>query len=92
CNDYDIAYYLNVVEPITSSTSEPTIHMTESNIKYLRHKIKRKNKWSDGENHIVAMSGPRKSKNKDVSNDENLFEVPMDEVLGSLPSHFQDRS
>ena len=44
------------------------------------------------ENHIVAVSEPKKSKNKDVSNGENLFEAPMDEVLGGLPRYFQDRS
>ena len=65
--------------------------MTESDIKYLSQKIKRKNKWSDGENHIVAVSEPKNSKNKDVSNGENLFEAPVDEVLGSLPSYFQDK-
>lgn len=61
-------------------------------IKYLSHKIKRKNEWSDGENHVVVVSAPKKSKNKDVSNSENLPEAPADEVLGSLPSYFQDRS
>ena len=66
--------------------------MTESYIKYLSHKIKRKNKWSDGENHIVAVFEAKKSKNKDISNGENLFEAPANEVLGSLPSYFQDRS
>jgi hypothetical protein len=36
----------------------------------------------------VAVSEPKNSKNKDVSNGENLIEAPMDEVLGSLPSYF----
>lgn len=62
--------------------------MMESDIKYLSQKIKRKNKWSDGKNHIVAVSNPQKSKNKGVSNGENLPEAPADEVLGSLPSYF----
>ena len=66
-NDYEITCYLNAIEPITSSTSELVVHMTKLDIKYLSHKIKRKNKWSGG---------------------ENLFEAPMDEVLGSLPSYF----
>ena len=34
----------------------------------------------------------KKSKNKDISNGENLLEAPADEVLGRLPSYFQDRS
>lgn len=91
-NDYEIAYYLNAIEPITSSTSKPTTNMIESDIKYLSHKIKRKKKWSDGENHIVAVSEPQNSKNKDISKGENLSEVPEDEVLGSLLSYFQERS
>ena len=66
--------------------------MMESVIKYLSQKIKSKNKWSDGENHIVAVFDPQKSKNKDVSKGENLPQAPTDEVLGSLPSYFQDRS
>ena len=40
----------------------------------------------------MAVSDPQKSKNKDVSNGENLPEALADEVLGSLPSYFQDRS
>ena len=40
--DYEIAYYLNVIEPIVSSTSELPTSMIESNIKYLSSKIKRK--------------------------------------------------
>ena len=64
------------------------INMIESNIKYLCQKIKRKNKWSDGENHIVVVFDPQKSKNKGISNGENLSEAPADEVLGSLPSYF----
>ena len=32
-NDYEIACYLNVIEPIVSSTSEPTTSMTEPDIK-----------------------------------------------------------
>ena len=40
-NDYETACYLNAIEPITS-TSEPATHMTEADIKYLSHKIKRK--------------------------------------------------
>lgn len=41
-NDYEIACYLNAIEPIVSSTNEPTTNMTEPDIKYLSHKIKRK--------------------------------------------------
>lgn len=41
-NDYEIACYLNAIKPVTSSTSEPTVNMIESDIKYLSHKIKRK--------------------------------------------------
>ena len=40
----------------------------------------------------MAVSDPQKSKNKGVSNRENLPEAPADEVLGSLPNYFQDRS
>lgn len=65
-------------------------NMMESNIKYLSHKIKtnRKNKRSDAKNHFVAVSKPKRSKNKDIYKGENLFEAPKDEVLGSLPSYF----
>ena len=66
--------------------------MIEANIKYLSHKIKRKTKRLDGENHIVAVFEPKKVKNKDVSEGENLPKVPEDEILGSLASYFQDRS
>ena len=71
-NDYEITCYLNAIEPITSSTSELATNMTEVDIKYLSHKRKRKNKRSDGKNHIVAVSEPKKVKNKDVSKGENL--------------------
>ena len=66
-NDYEITCYLNVVETMTSSTSEPVMNMTESNIKCLSHKIKRnkkKNKYLDGENHFMVVSEPKKSKIK----------------------------
>ena len=66
--------------------------MTKADIKYLSHKIKRKNKRSDGKNHIVAVFEPKKVKNKDVSKGENLPKVPKDAILGSFPSYFQDRS
>ena len=63
--------------------------MTEGDIKYLSRKIKwKKNKCSDGENHIVAVSKPKKVKIKDASNGENLSEAPVDEILDALPSHF----
>lgn len=39
-NDYEIACYLNALELVVSSTSEPTTSMTELDIKYLSHKIK----------------------------------------------------
>ena len=90
-NDYEITCYLNAIEPVVSSTSESATSMTESDIKYLSHKIKRKekkNKSSDGENHYVAVSKPKKVKIKDVSKGENLPEAPTDEVLDSLPSYF----
>ena len=41
-NDYEIAYYLNAIKLIVSSTNEPTTSMIEPDIKYLSHKIKRK--------------------------------------------------
>lgn len=63
-NDYEIACYLNAIELVTSSTSELVVNMKEPNIKYLNHKIKRKNEWSDLENHVVAMSELKKSKKK----------------------------
>ena len=67
--------------------------MTKGDIKYLSHKIKwKKNKHSDGENHIVAVSEPKKVKRKDVSDGENLSEAPEDEILDALLSHFQERS
>ena len=87
-NDCEIACHLNAIELVTSSTSEPTINMKKLDIKYLSQKIKRKNKWSDGESHTVVVFDPQNSKNKDVSNGENLPEAPVDEVLGSLPSYF----
>lgn len=62
-NDYEIAYYLNVIEPVNSSTNELATNMTESYIKYLSHKIKRKKQWSDGDNHIVVVSEPQNSNN-----------------------------
>ena len=72
-----------------SSTSEHNVNMTEANIKYLSHKIKKKkNRRSDGENHIVVVSKPKKVKIKDVSKGENLFEVPNDEIFDALPSNF----
>ena len=87
---------MNAIEPVVSSTNEPTTSMTEPDIKYLSCKIKRKEKKkkrsSDDENHYVAVSEPKKVKRKDVSKGENLFEAPEDEVLDSLPSYFQDRS
>ena len=91
-NDYEITCYLNAIEPVTSSTSEPMVNMMESNIKYLSHKIKRKNKQSNEKYHTVEVFDPQKSKNKDLSNGENLPEALADEVLDSLPSYFQDRS
>ena len=79
---------MNAIESITSSTNEPIVNITESDIKYLSYKIKRKNKWLDGKNHTVAVSDPQNSKNKDISNGENLPKAPVDEVLASLPSYF----
>lgn len=65
-NGYEIAYYLNAIEPVVTSTSELDTSMTESNIKHLSHKIKRKeknkNKISNGENHYVVVSKPKKVK------------------------------
>ena len=83
---------LNIVEPMTSSTNEPMTNMIVSNIKYLSQKIKRKKKWLDGENHIVAVSEPQNSKNKYISKGENLSKELEDEVLGSFPSYFKERS
>ena len=40
-NDYEIATYLNSIEPIVSCTSESATSMTKPDIKYLSHKIKR---------------------------------------------------
>lgn len=39
-SDYALACYLNVVEPMKTSISEPSISMTESDIKYLSQKNK----------------------------------------------------
>ena len=56
--------------------------MTEADIKYLSHKIKKKkNRRSNGENHIVAVLEPKKVKIKDVSKGENLSEALEDEIL-----------
>ena len=67
--------------------------MTEADIKYLNHKIKkRKNKRSDGENHLVVVLETKIVKINDISKGENLSEVPEDEILDMLPSHFQERS
>lgn len=88
-NDYALAYYLNTVKPVTSSTNEQGINMNEADIEYLSHKIKKKkNRRSDGENHLVAVSEPKRVKTKDVSKGENLFEVPEDEIFDALPNHF----
>ena len=63
--------------------------MTEADIKYLSHKIKKKkNRRFDGENHLVAVSEPKKVKTKDTSKGENLSEAPVDEIFDALPSHF----
>ena len=66
--------------------------MTEADIKYLSHKIRKKKNRRSGENHIVAVLKPKKVKTKDVSKGENLSEVPEDEIFDALPSHFQERS
>ena len=67
--------------------------MTEADIKYLSHTIKKKkNRRSNGENHIMAVSEPKNVKTKDVSKGENLCEAPEDEIFDALPSHFQERS
>ena len=72
-----------------SSTSEHSVNITETDIKYLNHKIKKKkNRRSDAENHIVAVSEPKKVKIKDVSKGENLSEAPEDEIFDALPSNF----
>ena len=65
--------------------------MTEVDIQYLSQKIQTKNKRSNGENHVVVVSKPKNSKSKDVSKGENVPKAPEDEILGSLPSYFQDR-
>ena len=63
--------------------------MTEADIKYLRNTIKKKkNRRFNGENHIVAVSNPKKVKTKDISKGENLSEVPKDEIFDALASHF----
>ena len=67
--------------------------MTEADIKYLSHTIKKKkNRRYDGENHIVVVLELKKVKTKDVSKGENLCEAPKDEIFDALPSHFQERS
>ena len=92
-NDYALTYYLNTVEPVVSSTSEKSVSMIKGDINYLNRKIKwKKNKHSDGENHIMAMSEPKKLKRKDISDGQNLSEAPEDEILDALLSHFQERS
>ena len=72
-----------------SSTSEHSVNMTEANIKYLNRTIKKKkNRRFDGENHVVAVSEPKKVKKKDISKDENLSEAPKDEIFDAFLSHF----
>ena len=67
--------------------------MIEADIKYLNDTIKKKNnRRSNGENHIVVVSKPKKVKIKDVSKGENLSEALVDEIFDALPSHFQERS
>ena len=64
-------------------------HMSQEDIKFLSQQMKnKKKKWNDGENHSVAVSDPKIVKKKDVSNGENLFEVPKDETLDILLGHF----
>ena len=53
---------------------------------------RRKNRCSNGENHIVVVLEPKKVKPKDVSKGENLFEAPEDGILDMLTSHFQEQS
>lgn len=57
------------------------------NAKPFSHKnIKIKtNHGSYGENHIVAVSDPKKVKRKDISEGENLSEVPQDGRFDTLP-------
>ena len=65
--------------------------MTEDDIKYLIHIIKKKkNIGFDGAHHIVVVSKPKKVKTNDIttSKGENLSEVPEDEIFDALPSHF----
>ena len=68
-NDYEIAYYLNAIEPVVSSTSELATRMTEPDIKYLSQKIKgkenKKNRSFNSINHYVAVSKPKKAKKKE---------------------------
>ena len=70
-NDYEIAYYLNAIELVFSSTIELATGAIELDIKYLSHKLKRKetknNRSFDGENHSVAVSKLKKLKRKDIS-------------------------
>lgn len=52
-NEYSLAYYLNVVKLVTSSTSKSSVNMTKKNMKYLSLKIKKKkNRHYDGKNHL----------------------------------------
>ena len=90
----DDSHHIHNLEP-TISLSLTYLDLIDWSIQYqhpLSHKIKRKNKRLDGKNHILAVFEPKKVKNKDVSKGENLPEAPGDEILGSLPSYFQDRS
>ena len=51
-----------------------------SNITVIKLK-KKKNRRSNGENHIVVVLDPKKVKTKDVSKGENLSEAPKDEIF-----------
>ena len=67
-NDYEIACYLNVIQPMVSSTNELEINMTEMKIQYTSHKLKRKmkNKHSNGENKFVVVSKPKNVKKRHI--------------------------
>jgi hypothetical protein len=67
--------------------------MREDDMKYLSHTIKKKkNKCSNGENHVVVVSEPKIVKIKDASKGEKISEAPEDGICDALPGHFQERS
>lgn len=68
---------------ISSTRGVPSLSVTKKN--------KAQNR-SNGENHLMVVLDHKIVKRKDISNNENLSEVLVDERLDTLPEHYQERS